>query len=67
MAIIKKEIEVEVCDECGKEDTWAFVACDICGKKVCRHCRVEIQGVMWVHAWICRSHLPAKLFAEEGE
>ena len=36
---VKKEIEVTVCDFCGK-DTWAGRTCAVCGKDVCGDCDV---------------------------
>ena len=69
MGIIKKEIEVEVCDACGVEDDYrsmvGLTTCRICLKRICFNCCLWVGESRSNSRLICKSHLPEELFNEQ--
>lgn len=70
---MKKKIEQEVvvCDGCGIQigDSFRLLEpCNICGGDVCSGCgaTVYFNNCIERGVFVCRTHLPAKIFSEEN-
>ena len=62
--IVTKQIEVEACDNCGKELSFCrgdlLEKCALCGKDMCSNCRVDITSIKRRET-ICVAHLPVEI------